>query len=481
MMHIFFVNCAKKEVPSGLECCVGHFKVLRDLLQEVLEKRLNNKEDFEQEISIVVYDDNEQELSLPETQTLLKIFLPCLNIKVSNVDDWQTTLQLALKCQQRIAVDKVTSSEYWMYSKHVDCHSGVTPCSLNMYSMTQHLARLNDAQEDQNNGVLVRFLNGVNIKGIMEVPKSTNYYWSQLNTWDFSAHSLNTLELIACARLIITKLCLASNTPCLSEDELNVFLIHLECAYHQVNKFHNFRHALDVMQATYKLCDLLKLDPGHSLALCISAVGHDVGHPGTNNDLFSSFGSPISKQYADNSVLENFHTDIFTGILRQHWPQYTTSLNLKNIKEAIISTDMALHNRYLKQLSLSGTEKLRNNIPLLTSLIIKAADISNVSRPLLVSAQWAVLLAYELNDCILLEKKLKGQSVDVKQSKLGRDVDLPDSVEDIVARFPRLPKDQLFFIDTFVLDLFAGLADKFKEVRFIHENIQSNRDFWLQQ
>lgn len=90
------------------------------------------------------------------------------------------------------------------------------------------------------------------------------------------------------------------------------FLVHLRHAYRASNTYHNFQHALDVFQATYmylraagalppvavlrspehlrwrpdpgKLSPLVGILRNEDLfALCIAAVGHDVGHPGFNN------------------------------------------------------------------------------------------------------------------------------------------------------------------------------------------------------
>jgi hypothetical protein len=105
-------------------------------------------------------------------------------------------------------------------------------------------------------------------------------------------------------------------------DTISPFLRHLRAIYRSQNSYHNFKHALDVLQAAHLfLCDagvvppvsivqdpdrLWKRsstsrrkryskgsfkDPGilriltsaDLLALYIAAIGHDVGHPGLSN------------------------------------------------------------------------------------------------------------------------------------------------------------------------------------------------------
>ena len=91
------------------------------------------------------------------------------------------------------------------------------------------------------------------------------------------------------------------------------FIIELSGAYHDGNPYHNFAHAIDVLQCLYYfLCRLGLLSfankpqdtshhqqslPQHILrpkdifALLIAAIGHDAAHPGVNNAFLASTGS----------------------------------------------------------------------------------------------------------------------------------------------------------------------------------------------
>ncbi|MGK7577986.1 hypothetical protein ACSRCD_23080, partial [Salmonella enterica] len=62
------------------------------------------------------------------------------------------------------------------------------------------------------------------------------------------------------------------------------------------------------------------LSPFDTLTLLISAIGHDVGHPGVNNFFLVKLNAPLAQLYNDNSVLEAFHCAAFSQILRRHWP-----------------------------------------------------------------------------------------------------------------------------------------------------------------
>jgi len=50
-----------------------------------------------------------------------------------------------------------------------------------------------------------------------------------------------------------------------------------------------------------------ELEGIHILSYLMSAVIHDIGHPGFNNAFMVAGNDPLAIQYNDKSVLENFH------------------------------------------------------------------------------------------------------------------------------------------------------------------------------
>jgi hypothetical protein len=105
---------------------------------------------------------------------------------------------------------------------------------------------------------------------------------------------------------------------------MSSFLRHLRQIYRSTNSYHNFRHALDVLQATHTFLSSagmvpspsILLDPdermwkpdkkitGDALISCLSnvdlftiyiaAIGHDVGHPGFTNMFMVNFSFFLS-------------------------------------------------------------------------------------------------------------------------------------------------------------------------------------------
>lgn len=141
------------------------------------------------------------------------------------------------------------------------------------------------------------------------------------------------------------------------------------------------------------------LMPFEALTLLITAIGHDVGHPGVNNGFLVTLNAPLAQLYNDRSVLESFHCAAFSQILRRHWPSAFEDRKMRSLMiSSILATDMGLHFDYMKKMA-DLKEKLSANDStegwnsrmveeqkgLACALLIKCADISNVvciSEPL---------------------------------------------------------------------------------------------------
>lgn len=138
------------------------------------------------------------------------------------------------------------------------------------------------------------------------------------------------------------------------------------------------------------LSSLLK--PFEALTLLVSAIGHDVGHPGVNNGFLITLNAPLAQLYNDRSVLESFHCAAFSQILRRYWPQVFDDTKMRSLMiSTILATDMGLHFDYMKKLG-DLQERLQENNSIdgwngrmieeqtafACSLLIKCADISNV-------------------------------------------------------------------------------------------------------
>ena len=189
-------------------------------------------------------------------------------------------------------------------------------------------------------------------------------------------------------------------------------------AYNAFVYYHNFRHVVDVMQAVFyfliqigtlppypptpasaglsevsPIAALLK--PFDALTLLVSAIGHDVGHPGVNNAFLVALNAPLAQLYNDRSVLESFHCAAYSQILRRYWKHAFEDTAMRGLLiSSILATDMGLHFNYMTELGNlqqkvhdnGGTDGWKTSIleeyrTLTCGLLIKCADISNVVRP----------------------------------------------------------------------------------------------------
>lgn len=134
------------------------------------------------------------------------------------------------------------------------------------------------------------------------------------------------------------------------------------------------------------------LKPFDGLTLLISAIGHDVGHPGVNNMFLVKLNAPLAQLYNDQSVLEAFHCAAYSQILRRHWPSaFEDKMLRKLLISSILATDMGVHYDYMQQLGNLqeriheskvtegwAPKDIEANKVLACGLLIKCADISNV-------------------------------------------------------------------------------------------------------
>ncbi|KAK7206135.1 hypothetical protein BZA70DRAFT_237117 [Myxozyma melibiosi] len=358
-----------------------------------------------------------------------------------------------------------------------------------------------------------------------------SYLRSLIGTWDFPAHRLTDDDLAQCAFLIFEH---AFTMPeveslVLTRHQLKRFLFVLRRSYQPINPYHNFRHVVDVLQATFyfllcmhaipplppsasfpsppssasptapsstptsfasssetspapqKSLSVL-LTPIDALALLVTAIGHDVGHPGVTNSFLISARSPLARIYSDRSVLESFHCAAFSQILHRYWPAVHQQLEIKGIMvESVLATDMAMHNEYMQKITavvkaiseggdvvVEGDGGYRKR--LLCASLIKCADISNVARIMDISTHWGTVLTEEFKNMADLELRLG-----LKQPPPSQPATTTPSSE-----LTALAKGQLFFINTFAYPFFETVGKGVPEIEFAAEQIRKNKAVWDQ-
>ncbi|KAI0676581.1 HD-domain/PDEase-like protein [Trametes maxima] len=322
-----------------------------------------------------------------------------------------------------------------------------------------------------------------------------------LSSWHFEPHKLPEEEVIACSYILFEALYRIENMQenlSVSLSYLATSLPHLSQLYRQANTYHNFQHALDVLQAVYfflfssgavppvtilledgrtwkcekELCDpLVSLLTNEDIfALCIAAVGHDVGHPGLNNAFMKNARTPLAVVYDDKSVLEQMHYSLILQIMRHHnlgrlldrpvaGPQFR-----KLLLGTVLATDMGIHFDFMTEFRrlVEGADfpELKKRI-LVCQALIKCADISNPSRPYLVSQHWAAALESEWSSQLLLEKHLQ----------------LPPSVKPSDSRVGEA-NGQIWFNNMFARPLFELVATGIPSLGEFAKQTRENLSLW---
>eukprot|EP01105_Mastigella_eilhardi_P003073 TRINITY_DN1391_c0_g1_i8.p1 TRINITY_DN1391_c0_g1~~TRINITY_DN1391_c0_g1_i8.p1 ORF type:complete len:349 (+),score=84.26 TRINITY_DN1391_c0_g1_i8:132-1178(+) len=235
-------------------------------------------------------------------------------------------------------------------------------------------------------------------------------FLTELDLWNFDVFQLKAHNRpLSTVALLVFKTHGLLEAFGIDEDILTSFLQKAEDMY-QANPYHNRQHATDVVQAIHWF--LLKLETANfpaidKLAMVFSAVCHDLGHPGVNNNFLVYSGNPLALEYNDMSVLEQMHTSRAFQLL--HQPEYNFLANLSRQQfrtfrmlsiSLIFATDMAKHMEIISEfntLSKLGQLDVCKDAHrlLLCKTLMKIADVSNCGRPWKTAQKWAGLVAQE--------------------------------------------------------------------------------------
>ena len=196
----------------------------------------------------------------------------------------------------------------------------------------------------------------------------------------------------------------------ITNDLFFVFLVKLRSTYNDVT-YHNWIHAIDVLQ--YVGYQIRKsnfqniLTSYELLALCVGAICHDANHEGLNNVYHEKAETPLGILYKGLSVCEMHHCAVAISILTKDdcnifhaIPPNDQKIVWKFIISLIKATDMAFHFKLLKtanDIMDQGPINLSNasHRMMAMTMIIKIADISNVSRPFEIADKWCDVLCEE--------------------------------------------------------------------------------------
>lgn len=242
------------------------------------------------------------------------------------------------------------------------------------------------------------------------------------------------------------------------------------------NPFHNFSHACTVMHCCYILTTEIDgdvLTPMDQLGLLLSAVVHDVNHPGNTNSFEKLVKSPLAIQYDNTSILEKHHIAVSFSLMRHPHMDFTkhmdasVAVSLKQlIRTCVLSTDMMQHSNLMqitvdrKGGGFDGSNADDRSI--LCNLLVHAADLFNPVRPFTLARKWAQRISDEFN------------AQAAKEVELGFPLQSFMVTEDE----KKLAANEIYFATTFVLPLWVNFSTIFPAFDKYRGDCSENIRMW---
>lgn len=266
------------------------------------------------------------------------------------------------------------------------------------------------------------------------------------------------------------------------------FVSEVQRCYHD-NPFHNFFHVVTVTHFLLLLTRATGADeviaPLLLFATAVSAVVHDVDHPGHNNAFEINAGSEISLLYGEKSVLENHHICVTFRLLRRKETNIFAGLDpadSKKIKKLIVSniiaTDMERHFMLVervKKIPLSeepsdAAAPARSRWDFSNEadsgfycrIMLHAADLSNPVRPYRLSEFWSKCISEEFNNQVKREKSLG----------------MPFMEFMVVDNEKALCKGEIGFASFVVAPMWRAIAVVFPVLHHLEAQLDANVDTW---
>eukprot|EP00598_Pedospumella_elongata_P002990 CAMPEP_0184985152 /NCGR_PEP_ID=MMETSP1098-20130426/13956_1 /TAXON_ID=89044 /ORGANISM="Spumella elongata, Strain CCAP 955/1" /LENGTH=1248 /DNA_ID=CAMNT_0027509227 /DNA_START=172 /DNA_END=3918 /DNA_ORIENTATION=+ len=264
---------------------------------------------------------------------------------------------------------------------------------------------------------------------------------------------------------------------CVDTSTLARYIVEVGKNYHD-RPFHNLQHSTCVSHFTFKLLTgtdaAEKLSKYQQFSILVSAVVHDVDHPGNTNLFEVNSASQLALLYNDSAVLENHHCSTAFRIMRKpnmqilsNMPKTVATDVRKMIISCVMATDMAVHFELIdetKRKALDGGIDFDDpkEQTFLGKILLHAADLSNPVRPFHMTREWARRISLEFNDQVHREQVL-GMPV------LGFMM-TPDE--------KAFCKNETGFASFVVAPMWRAMSMLYPQLNFLVEQLESNVVVW---
>jgi cAMP-specific phosphodiesterase len=174
--------------------------------------------------------------------------------------------------------------------------------------------------------------------------------------------------------------------------------------HYRDNPYHNFHHAADTVNTMAWMITrpvLRRELPLHTrLLLLLTALVHDVEHPGHNNAYEVQIDSPLARKYANEAVLEAHSRDVSFALLAEPGGELFAPFGEETVREwrrildeLIMATDFSRHRAFLDEwCAYMASHPADFSDPVflswVTRALIKGADIANTTKPFAEAKLW---------------------------------------------------------------------------------------------
>ena len=300
---------------------------------------------------------------------------------------------------------------------------------------------------------------------------------TDLFTWEFDVNLYSKQVLRGVLGRLFTSMLNLSEIQ-INPNTLCNFIREAEKHYHD-NPFHNFYHICCVTHFSYMLITasggkkLVGDNTYYLFAIMLSAVVHDIDHPGNSNLFETNSKSELALLYNEQSVLENHHCSMAFRIMRFHNSDVLSDMSpavYKDVKKTIIScilsTDMSVHfdliDRVKKKVAVGWNLSDVEDLMFYCRIILHASDLSNPVRVFPLAKLWASRISAEFNRQVELEKKL----------------DLPVLGFMITPDEKTLCKNEIGFASFVVAPMWRNLESLFTGFQPLVKQLNDNLDTW---
>lgn len=247
--------------------------------------------------------------------------------------------------------------------------------------------------------------------------------------------------------------------------------------HYRENPYHNFHHAADTVNTVGWMISrpvLHERMPLHyRFLLLLTALIHDVEHPGTNNQWEVQTDSPLARRYENVAVLEKHSYAVTLRIMADPaydlflpFGKHTAEDWLRIVESIVLATDFAAHRQFLddfKAFMAAHPADFTNAefVSWVARAVMKAADIANTSKPFPQAKVWGRRVMMEF----------WAQGVMEKQANLPvGPLNDPETVQ--------LNAAQAGFIRFAAMELFELLAGIDPDLKEMVDNLRSNMEVY---